>query len=99
LTRVPFTRAVTLAAAAGAPVGAGTRTGDGVRALGVGVAEGSGEVVVDSDAVDDAVAAVGAVLPVWVGGTGRPHPASPASSVVAVTATASTRVTGKVSTS
>jgi hypothetical protein len=80
-------------------VGAGTRTGGGVRPLGVGVvADGVGVVVADPADGDDAVA-VGAVLLVWVVGMGRPQPASAPRNVVIVTTAASTRITGKVLTS
>ena len=90
---------MTLAASGGAPVGAGTRTGDGVRALGVGVADGVGRRCRDPADGDDAVG-VGAVLPVWVVGIGRAAAGQRRDEqVVTATAATSTRVTGKVLTS
>jgi len=87
-----LTRAATWAASGGAPAGAGTRTGAGVRGLGVGVADGVG--VALPDGLDElGVDTGGAVL--GVVGLGRPQPTSAATSMVAATAAASTRSTGK----
>jgi len=83
-----------LAAFGGAPVGAGTRTGYGVRALGVGVVVAGS--VPAGDPLDDDADGVGATLPRGVVGLGRPQPAKAATSVVAASAAASTRLTGKV---
>jgi hypothetical protein len=85
-----------LAAFGGPPGGAGNRTGDGVRALGEGDADGGGVAEVPDRADGDvAGAVVGVVLPVWVVGIGRPQPASAAARMVTTTAAASTRLTGK----
>jgi hypothetical protein len=81
-----------LAVLGGAPVGAGTRTGDGVRGLGVGVTDAGGVTVPDPR---EAEADEAGVLLVRVVGIGRPQPAIVATRVVATTAAASTRLTSK----